>query len=76
MGFRQISFYFPEQVPANKFLFAEIVPANKFLFAGGVPWHKSHVIFNTFLFRAQFNKKWNIPLHPLTTLGPKNVYSA
>ena len=37
MGFRQISSYLPEQVPANKFLFARIVPANKFLFAGTVP---------------------------------------
>ena len=40
MGFRQISSYLPEQVPANKFLFAGIVPANKFLFAGTVPANK------------------------------------
>ena len=40
MGFRQISCYLPEQVPANKFLFAGIVPANKFLFAGTVPANK------------------------------------
>ena len=40
MGFRQISFYWPEQVPANKFLLAGIVPANKFLFAGTVPANK------------------------------------
>ena len=37
IGFRQISSYLPEQVPADKFLFAGIVPANKFLFAGTVP---------------------------------------
>ena len=40
LGFRQIIFYLPEQVPANKFLFAGIVPANKFLFAGTVPANK------------------------------------
>ena len=40
MGFRQISSYLPEQVPANKFLFAGTVPANKFLFAGTVPANK------------------------------------
>ena len=37
MGFRHISSYLPEQVPANKFSFAGTVPGNKFLFAGTVP---------------------------------------
>ena len=49
MGFRQISSYLPEQVPANKFLFAGIVLANKFLFAGTVPAN------NLFLFYMGYN---------------------
>ena len=40
MGFRQISSYLLEQVPANKFLFAGIVPTKKFLFTRTVPANK------------------------------------